>query len=122
MLRSTLRAARRQAGDHPLLRQHEHHRDRQPGQDGHRGEVAPLEARYRERVKSERGLLPPGDDAFRWLTDRMNTSGALESEEDVRIQHSKSRELVVFHSSIYLAPALILMLGFFVNRRKKGRT
>jgi hypothetical protein len=61
-------------------------------------------------------------DAFRWLTDRMNTAGALESEEDVRIQHSKSRELVVFHSSIYLAPILILLLGFIVNRRKKGRT
>jgi hypothetical protein len=24
-------------------------------------------------------------DAFRWLTDRMNTSGALESEEDIRV-------------------------------------
>jgi hypothetical protein len=60
-------------------------------------------------------------DAFRWLTDRMNTSGAIESEEDVRIQHSKGRELVVFHGSIYLAPILILVLGFIANRRKKGR-
>jgi hypothetical protein len=60
-------------------------------------------------------------DAFRWLTDRMNTSGAVESEEDVRIQHSKGRELIVFHGSIYLAPILILVLGFIANRRKRGR-
>ncbi|MDQ3230575.1 MAG: Gldg family protein [Pseudobdellovibrionaceae bacterium] len=60
-------------------------------------------------------------DAFRWLTDRMNTAGAVESEEDVRIQHSKGRELVLFHGSIYLAPLLILTLGFVANRRKRGR-
>jgi hypothetical protein len=60
-------------------------------------------------------------DSFRWLTDRMNTTGAVESEEDVRIQHSKGRELIVFHGSIYLAPLLILGLGFFANRRKRGR-
>ncbi len=29
-------------------------------------EIAPLEARYRERVKAERGLRPPGEDEFRW--------------------------------------------------------
>lgn len=60
-------------------------------------------------------------DAFRWLTDRMNTAGAVESEEDVRIQHSKGRELVVFHGSIYFVPFLILAVGFFANRRKRGR-
>jgi hypothetical protein len=60
-------------------------------------------------------------DSFRWLTDRMNTAGAVESEEDVRIQHSKGRELLVFHGSIYLAPLLILGLGFVANRRKRGR-
>jgi hypothetical protein len=60
-------------------------------------------------------------DSFRWLTDRMNTAGAVESEEDVRIQHSKGRELLVFHGSIYLAPLVILGLGFVANRRKRGR-
>jgi hypothetical protein len=60
-------------------------------------------------------------DAFRWLTDRMNTAGAVESEEDVRIQHSKGRELIVFHSSIYLVPLLVLVAGFIANRRKRGR-
>jgi ATP-dependent helicase HrpA len=37
-------------------------------------EVAPLEARYRERVKAERGLRPPGTDEFRWLLEEFRVS------------------------------------------------
>jgi ATP-dependent helicase HrpA len=37
-------------------------------------EVAPLEARYRERVKVERGLRPPGEDEFRWLLEELRVS------------------------------------------------
>jgi ATP-dependent helicase HrpA len=37
-------------------------------------EIAPLEARYRERVKSERGLKPPGEDEFRWLLEEFRVS------------------------------------------------
>jgi ATP-dependent helicase HrpA len=37
-------------------------------------EIAPLESRYRERVKRERGLLPPGGDAFRWLLEEFRVS------------------------------------------------
>jgi ATP-dependent helicase HrpA len=37
-------------------------------------EVAPLETRYRERVKAERGLLPPGEDNFRWLLEELRVS------------------------------------------------
>jgi ATP-dependent helicase HrpA len=37
-------------------------------------EIAPLDARYRERVKSERGLRPPGDDDFRWLLEEFRVS------------------------------------------------
>jgi ATP-dependent helicase HrpA len=37
-------------------------------------EVAPLEARYRERVKTERGLIPPGTDEFRWLLEELRVS------------------------------------------------
>jgi ATP-dependent helicase HrpA len=38
------------------------------------GEVAPLEARYRERVKAERGVLTPGEDDFRWLLEEFRVS------------------------------------------------
>jgi len=37
-------------------------------------EIAPLEARYRERVKAERGLRPSGDDEFRWLLEEFRVS------------------------------------------------
>jgi len=38
------------------------------------GEVAPLETRYRERVKAERGAKPPGADEFRWLLEEFRVS------------------------------------------------
>jgi ATP-dependent helicase HrpA len=37
-------------------------------------EVAPLESRYRDRVRTERGLLPPGDDDYRWLLEEFRVS------------------------------------------------
>ena len=37
-------------------------------------EIAPLEIRYRERVKAERGLRPPGEDEFRWLLEEFRVS------------------------------------------------
>jgi ATP-dependent helicase HrpA len=38
------------------------------------GEIAPLESRYRERVKAERGQRPPGEDEFRWLLEEFRVS------------------------------------------------
>ena len=37
-------------------------------------EIAPLETRYRERVKAERGLKPPGEDEFRWMLEEFRVS------------------------------------------------
>jgi ATP-dependent helicase HrpA len=37
-------------------------------------EIAPLETRYRERVRTERGLRPPGEDEFRWLLEELRVS------------------------------------------------
>jgi ATP-dependent helicase HrpA len=37
-------------------------------------EAAPFEARYRERVRTERGLKPPGEDEFRWLLEEFRVS------------------------------------------------
>lgn len=37
-------------------------------------EAAPLETRYRERVKAERGSVPPGEDAFRWMLEELRVS------------------------------------------------
>jgi ATP-dependent helicase HrpA len=37
-------------------------------------EIAPIEARYRERVRVERGAKPPGEDEFRWLLEEFRVS------------------------------------------------
>ena len=37
-------------------------------------EIAPLEVRYRDRVKAERGLVAPGNDEFRWLLEELRVS------------------------------------------------
>jgi ATP-dependent helicase HrpA len=48
---------------------------RDPRRDGQlAAEIAPLETRYRDRVKAERGLRPPGDDEFRWLLEEFRVS------------------------------------------------
>jgi ATP-dependent helicase HrpA len=37
-------------------------------------QLAPLEARYRERVKAERGARRPGDDEYRWMLEELRVS------------------------------------------------
>ncbi len=37
-------------------------------------EIGPLETRYRERVKAERGLRPPGGDEYRWQLEEFRVS------------------------------------------------
>ncbi|SMF55370.1 Gldg family protein [Pseudobacteriovorax antillogorgiicola] len=69
-------------------------------------------------------ILNPGNqlavvDSVRWLAGQAEIMGEVASEEDIKIQHSKSRDLVVFHGSIYLVPCLVLLFGYFANRRKE---
>ena len=48
---------------------------RDPGRDAQlAAEIAPIEARYRDRVKAERGMIPPGDDEFRWMLEEFRVS------------------------------------------------
>ncbi len=61
-------------------------------------------------------------DVARWLSGFESFSGATESEEDVKIQHSKSRELFVFHGSIYVVPILVLFAGFIATKRRRGQS
>jgi ATP-dependent helicase HrpA len=37
-------------------------------------EIAPLETRYRDRIKAERGAIATGDDEFRWLLEEFRVS------------------------------------------------
>ena len=56
-----------------------------------------------------------------WLTQDPALSGETETEEDVKIQHTKDGETVWFYGTIVLVPALVFMGGLFrVSRRRKG--
>lgn len=77
-------------------------------------------------VLSDALIRNPGNqlvvvDTLKWLAGETKFTGETTSEEDVKIQHSKSRELVAFHGSIFGAPFLLLIAGFFATRRRKRK-
>lgn len=59
-------------------------------------------------------------DAVRWLAGESDISGQISTEEDVRIRFTKTRELFVFHASIFAMPIIVLLAGFIATRRRKG--
>lgn len=58
-------------------------------------------------------------DATRWLGGEESFSGEVNSEEDVRIEHTQKKDLVWFYSTIFGAPALVLGLGLSYSRRSR---
>lgn len=64
-------------------------------------------------------------DQFRWLAGDNSTPGVgiAETEEDIKINHSRAKGLWVFHGSIFSVPLLILLAGYLANRssRRKPR-
>ena len=56
-------------------------------------------------------------DALRWLGGEESFAGAVATTEDVRIEHTKQKDQLWFYGTIFLAPALVLGLGFVVMRR-----
>jgi hypothetical protein len=58
-------------------------------------------------------------DAIRWLGGEDSFAGEVNDEEDVRIEHSKQKDLVWFYSTIVGMPALVLGLGLTVARRSR---
>jgi hypothetical protein len=61
-------------------------------------------------------------DAIRWLGGEDSFAGEVNDEEDVRIEHSKQKDLVWFYSTIVGVPALVLGLGLTVARRARRTT
>jgi hypothetical protein len=59
-------------------------------------------------------------DAMRWLVGEESFMGQTNSEEDVRIEHTKQQDLAWFYSTIFGVPALVLGAGLFVRRRLLG--
>jgi hypothetical protein len=60
-------------------------------------------------------------DAVRWLGGEESFSGEVNTEEDVRIEHTKQKDLVWFYTTIFGAPALVLGLGLAYSRRSQRR-
>ena len=58
-------------------------------------------------------------DAARWLGGEESFAGKVNSEEDVRIEHTKQKDLIWFYATIFFAPALVLGAGLMYIRRSK---
>lgn len=59
-------------------------------------------------------------DAMRWLVGEESYAGQTNTEEDVRIQHTKQQDLSWFYSTIFGIPLAVLGLGLVVRRRMLG--
>ncbi|MBE7480534.1 MAG: Gldg family protein [Polyangiaceae bacterium] len=60
-------------------------------------------------------------DAVRWLGGEESFAGEVNTEEDVRIEHTKQKDLAWFYATIFGAPALVLGAGLLLSRRGKPK-
>jgi hypothetical protein len=60
-------------------------------------------------------------DALRWLGGEESFAGEVNTEEDVRIEHTQHKDLVWFYTTIFGAPALVLGLGLTYSRKSRQR-
>jgi gliding motility-associatede transport system auxiliary component len=62
-------------------------------------------------------------DAIRWLGGEESVAGAISTTEDVKIEHTKQKDLVLFYGTIFFVPAVVLGLGLLWSRRsRRGKT
>jgi len=50
-------------------------------------------------------------DVVRWLGSEESFSGAITNAEDVRIEHTKQKDVLWFYATLFLAPALALTVS-----------
>jgi ABC-type uncharacterized transport system/Domain of unknown function (DUF4350) len=56
-------------------------------------------------------------DAIHWLGGEESLAGAMSTPEDIRIEHTKQKDLVWFYGSIFGAPSLVLGAGLLYTHR-----
>jgi hypothetical protein len=61
-------------------------------------------------------------DALHWLVGEESLAGAMTVAEDVRIEHTKQKDLLWFYGTIFFAPALVLGGGLAYTRRRGTRS
>lgn len=57
-------------------------------------------------------------DTLKWLFGEERTMGLTNSESDVAIVRTRQQDMIWFYSTIFLAPALVVLVGFFARRKK----
>jgi hypothetical protein len=72
-------------------------------------------------LRSEGNVLLVAD-AVHWLTGEESLAGALSVAEDVRIEHTKQKDLLWFYGTIFGAPAVVLGGGLLYTRRRARRS
>jgi hypothetical protein len=60
-------------------------------------------------------------DAVRWLGGEESFTGAISTAEDVKIEHTKQKDLVLFYSTIFGVPSIVLGLGLLLSRRGRAK-
>ena len=60
-------------------------------------------------------------DAMRWLVGEQSMQGLPNTEEDVRIEHTKQGDLGWFYAIIFGVPGLVVGAGVFMTRRSRAR-
>jgi hypothetical protein len=58
-------------------------------------------------------------DAMRWLLGESEVSGPINNEEDIPVRHTRKQDVFWFYSSVFFAPALILLVGWVATRRRR---
>jgi hypothetical protein len=58
-------------------------------------------------------------DAVRWLGGEESFAGEVNTEEDIRIEHTQQKDLAWFYSTIFGVPAVVLGLGVVISRRAR---
>jgi len=60
-------------------------------------------------------------DALRWLAGESKVSGLAETEEDVKIRHTRKEDAVWFYGTVIAMPLLVLGAGFAATRRGRSK-
>jgi hypothetical protein len=71
-------------------------------------------------LQNEPNLLFASD-GMKWLLGEEQTAGTVNNEEDVAIQHTRSKGVAWFYSTLFGAPGLVLLGGYLYVRRRGGR-
>jgi hypothetical protein len=58
-------------------------------------------------------------DAVHWLAGEESFAGAMSTPEDVRIEHTKQKDMIWFYGTIFVAPAVVLGSGLLYTRRAR---